>query len=129
MKILVIDDDKTLTQTVVMMIEALGGKADSANGAREAIRYLEKEHYEYILLDMRMPNEDGMWFIKNARIPGNTKVVIMSGFVPGLILREMYRLGACDYLEKPFDSHGLLDVLERQSRKGRRYESLQEVAA
>ena len=129
MKILIVDDDKSMREVVSEMVESLGGEPVSATGAREALRRLQGEDYQYILLDMKMPDKDGLWFMKHARIPADTRIILMSGFVPGLILREMYRLGVCDYLEKPFDSQDLLDVLERQSRKKCHYNTLQEIAA
>ena len=129
MKVLIIDDDKSMREVVSMMLRSLGGIPVCAEGPREALTCLQREDYQYILLDMKMPEKDGLWFMKHARIPAKTRVILMSGFVPGLLLREMYRLGVCDYLEKPFDSHDLLDVLERQSRRRCQYESLQEIAA
>lgn len=129
MRILIIDDDMRSLQSISMMVKSLGGETAIAAGAQEAISHLQREHFEYILLNMKMPEKDGLWFMRHARIPGDTRAIVMSGFAPGLLLNEMYRLGVCDYLEKPFDSQELLDVLERQSRKGSRCGDLQEVAA
>jgi len=129
MKILVIDDDKPVREAACMMVETLGGQAVASVGAKDAIGHLQREDYQYILLDMKMPDKDGLWFMKHARIPAGTRAILMSGFVPGMLLREMYRLGVCDYLEKPFDSQDLLDVLERQSRRRYTQDPLHEVAA
>jgi DNA-binding NtrC family response regulator len=129
MKLLIIDDDKTLCAALAMMIETMGAEVQTACSAEEGIRELGGEDCDYVLLDMKMPEKDGLWFMRHARLPGRTQVIVMSSFLPGMLLKEMYQLGVCDYLEKPFDSQDLLDVLERHSPNPAKHDALQGIAA
>lgn len=112
MKILIIDDNKQLRDALGTMIETMGGQVVKAAAAEEGMQRLRQEHYDFVLLDLKMPVKDGMWFIKHAHIPSGTKVIAMSGFIPGMLLQEMYRHGVCGFLEKPFDSDELLRTFE-----------------
>ena len=113
MNVLVIDSDRDMLRSIAQMIDNWGGSVDCAPGARLGMLRISEKIYDYILLDLNMAGEDGFWFMQRADIPSSTKVVAMGGLVPGMMLREIYRLGVCDFIEKPFSQDELLDVFER----------------
>lgn len=118
MNILIIDDNRALRDALGMMIETMGGQAAMVATAEEGMKKLETGHYDVVLLDLKMPVKDGMWFIRHAHLPADTKVIAMSGFIPGMVLREMYKMGVSGFLEKPFDAEALLAAFEECTRPG-----------
>ena len=115
MRILVIDDDVTLLWSLCSTLRRWGSEVDAATGARAGVRMLSNRSYDMILLDYRMPDHDGVWFLHNAIIPKETGVILMSGYVDPRALSELRDLGVGDILEKPFSEAELQDRLHKES--------------
>jgi response regulator of citrate/malate metabolism len=62
-----------------------------------------------------MPVNDGIWFMKNAKLPRRTRVILMTAFVDNEVISQMFKLGAVGYLIKPFDSKELLRHIDFHS--------------
>lgn len=113
-RILVVDDEESIR---IMLKRVLSGKQyevdEAANGV-EALTKLSKEKYSVILLDLRMPEMNGLQVIEKMREKDiNTSIIMMSayGTVPEAV--EAMKLGAIDYLVKPFDIDELIMTIER----------------
>lgn len=115
MRILVIDDDVTMLWSLCSTLRRWGSEVDAATGARAGVRMLANKPYDVILLDYRMPDHDGIWFLYNAIIPPETRVIVMSGYVDPRALSELRSLGVGDVLEKPFSEAELQDRLQKAS--------------
>jgi DNA-binding NtrC family response regulator len=101
-KILVIDDE----QNIIVVKEAINGL--------EALKRLEEENYSLVLLDLKMPGLNGIETLKKIRENDlNLAVIMMSayGSVPEAV--EAMKLGALDYLIKPFDIEELKIIIKR----------------
>jgi len=116
MKILVIDDNKRLLNTLSLALSTMGHEVRCTFGADTAAQHTQNEHFDFILLDYKMPSHDGIWFMRNARISKGTKVLLMTAFVSNTVIAEMFKLGVSGYLIKPFDAAELLRHLEFHSR-------------
>ena len=107
MKILLLDDEenvlKSLSRTLVMM----NHEVDMFTNAAEAAAVMENGSYDFALVDYKMPEHSGIWFMKNANVPRNTKVLLMTAYVNREVITEMMRLGAVGYLIKPFNENEL----------------------
>ena len=75
--------------------------------AKKAAEMIETGEYDFALVDYMMPIHDGVWFMKNAKIPKNTKVLLMTAHVDRQIIKEMLGLGARGYLIKPLEKEEL----------------------
>lgn len=115
MRILVIDDDVTMLWSLCNTLRRWGSKVEAATGASAGVRMLSSKMFDVILLDYRMPDHDGVWFLRNAIIPNETRVIVMSGYVDPLALAELRSMGVGDVLEKPFSEVELQDRLQRIS--------------
>lgn len=115
MRILIVDDDEFLVRSLVRVVREWGAKVDFAVDADTAKQEAETTRYDFILLDLRMPGHDGLWFMQNTSIEPATRVIIMSGFAPHHALDELHELGMDGYLEKPFGPEDLMAVLESRS--------------
>ena len=66
MKILLIDDDMPLLNAVKRMLEHNEHEVDAAQGADAGLELLQANTYDFILVDYKMPDKDGIWFMENA---------------------------------------------------------------
>ncbi len=115
MRILVIDDDVTMLWSLCNMLRRWGSEVEAATGARAGVRMLASKTFDMVLLDYRMPDHDGVWFLRNAIIPDETKVIVMSGYVDPQALSELRTMGVGDVLEKPFSEAELQERLQKAS--------------
>ena len=108
MKVLVIDDYKGFRDELRRMLTRHGHEVDDSESASEAVAPAETGNYDVILLDYQMPENDGLWFLRNARVPRRTKVLLVTSHTEPRLIAEMFRAGAAGYLIKPFDEDDLI---------------------
>ncbi|MCO7223605.1 SpoIIE family protein phosphatase [Pleionea sp. CnH1-48] len=109
-KILTIDDDDLVRQSIVVFLEDCGYDVIEADCGEDGVRLFESEQPQLVLCDLRMPGMDGMKVLENiTRISPDTPVIVISG--AGLIndVVEALRLGAIDYLIKPISDLAVLE--------------------
>ncbi len=116
-KILVVDDEESIR---IMLKRVLSGKEyeiqEACNGI-DALKKIAREKYSAILLDLKMPEMDGLQMINKIKeMDINTPIIMMSayGTIPEAV--EAMKLGAVDYLVKPFDLDELKMTLDRMIR-------------
>jgi signal transduction histidine kinase len=112
--ILVVDDEAEL---MVSLCEALGRQGYEAFGftsGQVALKVLQEQDFDLILLDLMMPEMDGIEFLKEAlKIDPNTVGIIMTGYGTVQTAVEAMKQGAYEYVLKPFKMNTLLPVLLR----------------
>jgi len=118
-RILVVDDDPGVLQLCTRTLTAEGYQVQEAGGGQEALARLEDERFDLLLVDIKMPEVDGLAVLQQARQfdPGVAAVIITGyGTLENAI--EALRTGARGFLLKPFDPDELLaavsDALERK---------------
>lgn len=113
-KILVVDDEEALRTVLSSELEGEGYVVSSAADGEEAIKILGSQSFHLILLDIKMPNVDGfevLRFVKQHQ-PA-TKVIMLTGFADLKNAIESKKLGAEDFVSKPYDLVDLLTTVER----------------
>ncbi len=111
-KILVVDDDPDIRQILLDRMSSYGYAVETAEGGREAIDALRLQQFDGILLDLRMPEVDGVEVLKWTHESQITLPVVM---VSALSMQELTTKAAahsCAYLPKPFDPHELKQIAE-----------------
>jgi len=112
--ILVVDDEPDICQLVQDILEDEGFNVLTALNGGEARQHWQQEHPDLVLLDIWMPDVDGVSLLKEWNESGMTcPVVMMSGHGTVETAVEATRLGAFDYLEKPLSMGKLLSTVER----------------
>lgn len=109
MKILLAEDERSLSRALVKIFEKNNYSADAVYNGEDALNYLESGHYDAAVLDIMMPKMDGIAVLKRLRESGNAVPVIMltaKSEVDDKVLG--LDSGADDYLTKPFDTKELL---------------------
>lgn len=115
-KTLLITDDALIIRTMIRDVATAAGwevVAEAANG-REAIeRYMETRPAA-VTLDLVMPEYDGLHALRGIReFDPEARIVVVSALDQRSVLKEAFRLGASDFMVKPFDKRALIATLEQ----------------
>jgi DNA-binding NtrC family response regulator len=116
--ILVADDDKNLRTVLITELSAEGADAFGADSGKQALELLEKEEFDVLLLDLNMPGLSGLDVLKKIKaleIPVET--IILTGHATVQTAVDAMKLGAYDFLTKPFKGEELRAVLEKALEK------------
>ena len=128
-KILLVDDESSITSTLQVFLNLSGFDVTVAHDGEEALRRLEGETVDLIVLDVLMPQVDGRETLRRLRRREDWTPIILMTQIGGVPERIMaLEEGADDYLNKPFDPQELvvrIRAILRRTRKGVR--SLQQV--
>ena len=117
MRILLAEDERSLSRAVVALLEKNNYSADAVYDGAEALEYLAAENYDAVILDIMMPKMDGLTVLRKLRERG--------GHVPVLMLTAKSEVedrvagldtGANDYLTKPFATAELLARIRAMTR-------------
>jgi two-component system cell cycle response regulator CtrA len=124
MKILIIEDDSTLAETILLSFRKEGILAEHAITGEEALVYLTSYSFDLILLDVLLPDMSGFDLLKTIRQNEIiTPVLILSGLADSDNKIEGLSLGADDYLSKPFDKNELLARVKAIIRRSKGFSS------
>lgn len=117
MHILLIDDDINLCKVISYQLEKNGHHVKTAHHGKEGLELYDQHDFEIVLTDIQMPNISGIQVLENIRRRDKSVVIILItayGSVENAI--EACRMGADDYITKPFGQEQLLFVIEKAVR-------------
>ena len=113
-RVLVVEDEADLRELLVEYFRGRGHVVTGAADGRTAVATLERETFDLVLTDLQLPGIDGLGVLSAARrLHPDAYVVIVTGFASLDSAIQAVRLGAYDYLTKPF-SLGQIDVVLRR---------------
>ena len=117
MRILLAEDERSLSRAVIALLEKNNYSADAVYDGQEALEYLEAGNYDALILDLMMPKMDGLTVLRTLREQGNP--------IPVLILTAKSEVddkvlgldtGTNDYLTKPFSTQELMARIRAMTR-------------
>jgi len=112
--ILIVDDEKNIRLALSMSLETLNIPVETAASGEEALERLAQGGYGLMLLDLRMPGLDGMEVLRQvSQQRPETKVIIITAYGSIDLAVEAMKLGAVDFLQKPFDAAQVRDMVRR----------------
>ncbi len=116
--LLIVDDEQSYRQLLTLVFEHEGHYLRTAANGREAIEMLQQEPAEVIITDVRMPDMDGIELLRNVRefLP-DIGVILMTAFATVDTAREAFKLGADDFIQKPFDVEELKLIVKKALEK------------
>ena len=120
LRILVVDDELAMRESIAAWLKEYGHLPGKADGGAQALALLEKADYDLALVDIKMPGMDGHELLERIRAEYPELLVIMItafGSVESAV--TAMKLGAYDYLLKPFDPQQLILLLEKIERHKR----------
>jgi len=113
-KVLVVDDDESISQNLKTILEELGYISDTAYNGEEALRKIRENHYEVALIDLLLPDMDGLQLLIEAKKASpTTSIIIITAFgtIPNAV--EAIKRGASDYVTKPFRIDDLITTIKK----------------
>jgi DNA-binding response OmpR family regulator len=114
LRILYVDDDADLRGIVKDQLNTAGYTMDEAEDGVAATEMLDKGNYDLLLLDINMPGKTGIDVLKFIKDKGlKCRVIMLTGRVGFTVATETLKLGADDYITKPFNIDYLLFSIKR----------------
>ncbi len=125
--ILVVEDEPEIQKLIAMGLEELGAKILSAFNGKQALEILRNNEIDAILSDIRMPQMDGIQLLKEIRaLEIEIPFVVLTGNGDKECAVEALRLGALDFIDKPFNEEELVEVMGKAVELGYQSRMLEE---
>jgi len=113
--VLVIDDDKTIRRTITEILQAEGFNIQVAKDGGEALEKSQREHYDIALVDIRLPDIDGIKLLKMLKRDNpEIKEIVVTGYPSLQNAVEAVNEGADGYIIKPFKPSALLAIIREK---------------
>jgi len=116
--LLIIDDEENMRHMLSRLLSKKGYDVETACDGFEGIEKIDQKNYDFILCDIKMPNMGGMTFLKRAHQKlEKTTVIMMSAYGSIDMAIEAMKLGAYDYISKPFKADEVFLVLKKAEER------------
>ena len=113
-KILVVDDERSVTDALQMILSDLGHRVDAAKSVAAATAFLKKSSFDLVFTDLRLPDASGIDLLTHIKTDSpDTQVILMTAHGSLDITIEAIKRGAFYYLEKPFTPNQVTMLVER----------------
>ena len=112
-RILIVDDDEVVRWSYLRSLESISRNVEAASDGEEALQTMEQNPFDVVLLDLRMPGEDGLSVVRTIKQKWpESEVVIITGYPTVASAKEAVRLGAFDYVAKPVGPQDVINVTD-----------------
>lgn len=112
-KVLIVDDDEALTETLADIMDTEGHKTFRAARGEEAIEMVKKDFFDVVLMDVKMPGMNGVEAFKRIKIISpKSVVIIMTGYSLTDLIEEALKEGVHSVIYKPIDIDNLLKTID-----------------
>jgi len=119
-RILLIDDEENFRHMLSVILKKRGYDVETAKNGIEGLKKVETGSYDTVLCDIRMPEMDGLEFLKEAQKAGcESTIIMMSAFGTLDTAIEAMKLGAYDYISKPFKPDEIILTLKKAEERER----------
>lgn len=118
--LLIIDDEKSLRSVLKVLLETEGFRIEEAKSGLEGLEKVQKTEYDAIILDLRLPDIDGIDVLERVMEKSpSTKVILLTAYGSIKNAVEAIKRGAYDYLTKPFEPEEVITSLDRAIKQRR----------
>ena len=112
-RILIVDDDEVVRRSYLRSLESVSCNVEAARDGDEALQTMERKPFDVVLLDMRMPGQDGLSVLRTIKQKWpESEVVIITGYPTMDSVKEAVRLGAHDYITKPVGPQDVINITD-----------------
>jgi DNA-binding response OmpR family regulator len=112
--VLIVDDEKNIRLTLSQALETLEVETDTAADGEEALAKLKEKEFSLILLDLKMPGIDGMEVLRQvSKIRPDIRIIILTAYGTVELAVEAMKLGAADFIQKPFTPEEIRELVSR----------------
>ncbi len=114
LRVLIVDDERNIRLTLKGALEAIGLETDAVYKGEEALQKLTEKTYAAMILDLRLPGIDGLAVLSEvAKRYAGLKVIIITAYGTVDAVVEAMKLGAVDFLQKPFEPMEVREIVGR----------------
>lgn len=118
MKILVVDDEEIVLESCRKVLEAEGFEVLLAESAHQALEIMQDETPALLLVDIKMPEKDGVYLIREVRREqADIPIVLMTGYTTKETVAQAAQIGAATLIAKPFTPDELTETIRRVLKK------------
>jgi PAS domain S-box-containing protein len=115
-KVLIVDDDENFTNVTATFLESKGYQVQTVNTGAEALEMVSSENLQIVLLDLVLPDAEGIDVLKKIRhADRNIAIITVTGYGDEHRAVNVMKAGSCDYLTKPFRLNDLVYSIEKAS--------------
>lgn len=119
-QVLIIDDEEDMRRSISQFMILSGFESETFDGAAQVLPVINPDFDGVIISDIRMPGMDGMELLRRIHaIDANLPVILITGHGDVQMAVEAMRIGAFDFIEKPFDPERLADLVRRAGQTRR----------
>lgn len=113
-KILLIDDDEWIRDSMTLFFEAEGCRIKALETAEEALVEIQRQDYDIVICDYKLPGIDGLQLFKAVqRVRPDTKTILITAYKTDALVSEAKQMGIHDFISKPFTSETIEASLSR----------------
>jgi len=117
-RILIIEDEKSLKEVLRILLEEEGYEITAASNGLEGMDYIQNDIFDLVVTDIKMPKADGFEVLKKVKeISPSTIVIMITAFGTTESTIEAMKLGAYDYIHKPFKIDEIRHVIQKAFEK------------
>ena len=117
-RILIVDDDEVVRRAYLRSLQSVSCEVAAASDGEEALQTMERNPFDVVLLDLRMPGQDGLSVLRTIKQKWpESEVVIITGYPTVASAKEAVRLGANDYVAKPVGPQEVINVADSARRR------------
>ncbi|NAZ35233.1 sigma-54 dependent transcriptional regulator [Rubellimicrobium sp. CFH 75288] len=120
MKIAIVDDEKDMRQSISQWLALSGFDTETYGSAEDALRSVSADYPGIVVTDVRMPGMDGIQFLRKVKSLDSTlPVIVITGHGDVPMAVEAMRIGAFDFLEKPFNPERMTELAKKATQARR----------
>lgn len=117
-KILIVDDEKSICQILSFVLEERNFYTKTAQTGKDALDLLQEERFGLVIQDLKLPDIDGLELLKRIKQSyPDIIIIVITAFSNWQIAVEAMRLGAFNYIRKPFDNDNIVNIVRRGIRQ------------
>ena len=122
MKILVVDDERIVLDSCQKVLETDGFEVYLVPSANKAVQAMKKEGFGLLLVDIKMPEHDGMYLMREVKKKWpDIPIIVMSGYPTTNTIEEAVKMQAAAFIAKPFTPDELVRTVRQAIRKEEHY--------
>jgi DNA-binding NtrC family response regulator len=117
-RILIVDDDEVVRWSYLRSLQSVSCDVAAASDGEQALQTMEQNPFDVVLLDIRMPSQDGLSVLRTIKQKWpDSEVVIITGYPTVDSAKEAVRLGAYDYVAKPVGPQDVINVADAAMKR------------
>ena len=117
-RVLIVDDEQAICTIIAQRLRKEGCSCVTANSGKEALHHFYKNQFSLIICDVKMPEMDGLELLENMKaLDPDTMMIMMTGYPDIEVAVKAMRMGAYDFMVKPFNLELMVLTAKRALEK------------